>query len=66
AGAFTINPNGSITINIAGIYIADARVNLAPAVLRGEGLASSVGITVPVVIVPEGVNGPTLAVKKTP
>ncbi|HEF1880437.1 TPA: hypothetical protein R9Y26_006312, partial [Bacillus cereus] len=30
AGAFTVNPNGSITINIAGIYIADARVNLAP------------------------------------
>ncbi|WOA65852.1 hypothetical protein RVY75_12600 [Bacillus mycoides] len=30
AGAFTINPNGDITVNIAGIYIVDARVNLAP------------------------------------
>ncbi|PEA86358.1 collagen-like repeat preface domain-containing protein [Bacillus thuringiensis] len=29
-GAFTVNPDGSITVNIAGIYFADARVNLAP------------------------------------
>ncbi|PFZ91309.1 hypothetical protein COL83_17825 [Bacillus wiedmannii] len=26
----TVNPDGSITVNMAGIYIADARVNLAP------------------------------------
>ncbi|MCQ6336222.1 collagen-like repeat preface domain-containing protein [Bacillus cereus] len=39
-GAFTVNPNGSITVNIAGIYFADARVNLAP------GNAASFGVQV--------------------
>ncbi|PEQ65911.1 hypothetical protein, partial [Bacillus cereus] len=30
SGAFTVNSDGSVTVNIAGIYIVDARVNLAP------------------------------------
>lgn len=30
SSAFNVNSDGSVTVNIAGVYIVDARVNLAP------------------------------------